>query len=58
MVDLNYIHCVNDKDLKEITKTEVKGLHKLKYLIFLCLTFTNPLRRKRMGHNKGSEAYN
>ena len=46
MIDMYYVYCINDKDLQEITKTEVVGLQKLKYPIFLCLAFSNPLRRK------------
>ena len=45
MINMYYVYC-NDIDLQEITKTEVVGLQKLKYPVFLCLTFTNPLCRK------------
>ena len=46
MTNLYYVCCINDKELQEITKTQVVGLQKLKYPIFLCLTFTDPLRCK------------
>ena len=41
-----YVHCIDDEDLQEITKTEVVGLQKLKSPILLYLTFADPLRRK------------
>ena len=46
MIDLFYVYCIDKKDLQEIAKTAVVGLQKLKYPIFLCLFFTNTLRRK------------
>ena len=42
MIDLYFVYFIDDTDLQEITKTEVEGLQKLKYPIFLCVTFTNP----------------
>ena len=42
MIDLYYVYCIHDKDLQEVTKTELVVLQKLKYPICLCLTFTNP----------------
>ena len=47
MIALYDVYCINDKKLQDITKTQVVGLQKLKYPIFLCLTFTNPLRYKQ-----------
>ena len=46
MIDSFYVYCIDDKDLQEIAKTEMVRLQKLKYSIFLCLFFTNPLQRK------------
>ena len=40
MIDLYHVYCINDEELQEITKTEVVGLQKLKYPIFLSLAFT------------------
>ena len=39
-----YGFCINDTDLQSITKTEVVGLQKLKWLIFDCCRKTNHLR--------------
>ena len=60
MIDLFYVYCINDKDLQEITKTQVVELQKRKYPIFLCLTFTNPLQRKwiqPVGHFNFSNSF-
>ena len=34
VIDFFYGFCINDTDLQKITKTEVVGLQKLKWLIF------------------------
>ena len=38
VIDFFYGYCINDTDLQTITKTQVVGLQKIKWLIFLCLT--------------------
>ena len=35
MIDFFYGFCINDTDLQNITKTEVVGLQKLKWLILI-----------------------
>ena len=37
MIDFFYGYCINDTALQNTTKTEVVGLQKLKWLMFVCL---------------------